>query len=141
MNKEDQNQIATQVAADVTTDVMKQIADLPPTGKKAGWLALMKERLYQKALLLQARMMRQSQDWQLEGYVANPDDPKTAKRDSRGNVIQIRRYVGWDKGRYNVRKLQAIRREQTLAAVAGRTHFNDGTPIDQNKLIDLYMAA
>lgn len=138
MDAKQPTQAALDSADAATSDVMKQLADLD-SGKLTGWAKTIAERAKLRLAKMKEAMLRQSQDYELVGYVEDPKKPGKALKSKNGSPVQIRRYVGWDRNsRYTGAKLRQIRREQTLKAVAGRTHFNDGTPIVQDRLVDLW---
>lgn len=103
----------------------------------------LKERL---AELAKAVMLRKKSKFmethELMGYVADPNDPTKPLRTRHGNPIAVHRYTGWDRGsKYTGAKLRQIRREQALQAIAGKTHYNDGTEIKQDLVVDLWPVA
>lgn len=119
-------------------EVLEKIAELKMDAKSS-WRELVKEKVERKMAQLKRTLERRSTEYELVGVVADEKDPNKAKKTKTKEAIRVWRYVGWDKNkRYTGAKLRQIRREQALQAVAGRTHYNDGTPIVQDRLVDLW---
>lgn len=120
----------------IAQEVLDKIAEMKDDVKSL-WRKQVKERAAKNLERLKRQLERKSQKWELLGYVA--DAKGELKKTKKNAGIPVYAYVGWDANKkYTGEKLRRLRREQTLQAVAGRTHYNDGTPIVQDRLIDLW---
>lgn len=103
---------------------------------------------FQKALQesRKARIDKQRLRYEMNWPVVEQIKTGKIKTDKKGQkyevVVPVRQFIGWgDRKKYTGEKLREIRKQQTLKAIEGQTHYADGTPIIRDRLVDLQEAA
>lgn len=59
------------------------------------------------------------------------------KKTDKGHVSVFKK-LKWDNNKYTGQALREIRAKQTEKALEGKTHFNDGTPINRERIVELW---
>ena len=110
--------------------------------KDGPWKEAVKARLNARSHERMRREAKRQAKWELLGFVSDSKDPSKALVTRSGHKVPVHRFVGYDYGKkYTGEKLREIRREQALKALVGKTHYDDGTEIVRDRIIDLYEGA
>lgn len=94
--------------------------------------AIRKNRMLQMAF-------RQRKNFNLKFRKTGEVEAK-AKGGKGTQKVPVYEQVFWPQGKYTGEKLRELRKQETLKAIEGKTHWNDGTPIIHDRLIDLNAA-